>query len=91
MEQCLGCKDRIFFVPLPGEVFTCCRAYGEGVEDIDIPKGVSPAIQKHGLDGETCEKFGEGKSICEISKDDPFSIPPIRQAGEDYLRQQLGY
>lgn len=77
MEQCMYCRNRIFLKPLPDEGFTYCWAYGERVGDIDIEKGVSPAIEKHGLNNIPCEKFGGGASIC-------FSS--MREDGERFLR-----
>jgi hypothetical protein len=83
--QCLWCLSRLFFVPLPGEVFTMCRAHGETVEQIDVKSGFSPAIKRHLMEGVPCNKFGAGQSPCEPLKEEPFNIPPVRREGERWL------
>lgn len=85
MEQCLHCGQRLYFVPLPGEVFTSCLAHGEEVCQIDLATGVSPAIKKHGIRKVPCERFIAGKSLCETADDKPFTLHPVRDAGEKYL------
>jgi len=79
----------MFFVPLPGEVFTCCAAHKEGVGQIDIAAGASPAIKKHGIKGAPCYKFGPGISICEPDREEPFNLHPVREFGEEWLRSRL--
>jgi hypothetical protein len=90
--KCLKCKNRLFFKPLPDETFTCCLAWGEGVQNINIRTGVSPAIKKYGLDGNPCGNFKPGISICQTDESgkSPFLIHPIRREGEKFLHQQLG-
>ncbi len=85
MEQCLYCQHRLFFKPLSNETFTCCFAYGEGVQDINIRTGVSPAIKKYGLDGNPCEKFELGTSAFQSPVDNPFYVHPTRKAGEEFF------
>ncbi len=89
MEQCLYCGRRLYFVPLSGEVFTCCAAHDEGVRQIDIATGVSPAIKRHGLEGVPCGKFGAGRSICEPDRDKPFNLHSVREFGEGWLKNLL--
>lgn len=83
MEQCLHCRNRLFFEPLPDETFTCCWAHGETVTDIDLETGVSPAIEEYGLKNVPCDKFWGGKSIC-------LQAHPVREDGERFLRAALG-
>ena len=89
MKQCLHCAKRMYFVPLPGEVFTCCAAHNEDISQIDLATGVSPAVKEHGIKGVLCEKFGAGKSICEPDKDKPFNLSSVRMSGEGWLKNYL--
>ena len=90
MEQCLHCSGYLFFKPLPDETFACCDRYGEKVEDIDLRKGVSPAIEEHCLKGIHCERFQKGESIFCTSPEKPFELHPVRKAGEEFLLRALG-
>ena len=85
MEQCSFCVGYLFSEPLPNEIFACCQKHGEEVKDIDLKKGVSPAIEKHGLREIFCKRFERGKSICYTSETAPFSLDPIRVKGEKEL------
>lgn len=85
MEQCPSCTGYLFFEPLPNEIFACCQRHGEEVKDIDLKTGVSPAIKRHGLKGIPCKKIEQGKSICYVSQERPFSLHPIREKGEKEL------
>lgn len=87
--QCVGCANRLFFVPFPAEVFTCCAAWKETVKDIAIGKGISPFVAANGMGGRICKEFTRGESVCEPSRDKPFLIPKIRQEGEIYLMKKL--
>jgi len=89
IEQCLHCEHRLFFKPLSNETFTCCFAFGETVEAIDIRTGVSPAIKKHGLEMIPCEEFKSGSSIFQDNPNNPFDIHPTRKKGEDFLLRLL--
>ena len=85
MEQCWHCAGYLFFKPLSDETFACCDRHGETVKDIDLRKGVSPAIERHGLKGIICEKYKIGESICHTSQKKPLSLHPIREKGEKEL------
>ncbi len=87
--QCARCASRLFFVPLPGEVFTACAAWKENVKDIDVRQGISPAVKRHGMGGGLCKQFAPGKSVCEPMSDKPFLIPEIRREGEKYFMKIL--
>jgi len=87
--QCAKCASRLFFIPLPAEVFTACGARNETVKDIDIGKGISPFVAANGMGGGICHKFTRGKSVCEPTIEKPFLIPKIRQDGEAYLMKKL--
>jgi hypothetical protein len=89
MKQCLGCAYRLFFKPLSDETFTCCFVWEETVEDINLSTGVSPAIQRYGVKGFPCGNFEPGKSICETPASAPFTLHPIRVAGEKNLLNKL--
>jgi len=89
MEQCDKCEGYLFFKPLPDETFSCCDAWGESVEDIDLKSNVSPKIQMHRTDEIPCRRFGEGKSICETSEEEPFKLHPVRETGEKFLKRAL--
>jgi hypothetical protein len=89
MKQCDKCTGYLFFKPLPDETFSCCGAWKESVEDIDLKSGVSPKIQTHRIDGVPCRRFKKGKSICETSKEQPFKLHPVREAGEKFLERAL--
>lgn len=91
MEQCLNCSGYLFFKPMSNETFACCGSHRETVKDIDLGKGVSPAIERHGLKEIPCQKFKAGKSICSTPEKRPFLVHPIRQSGEDFLQETLGY
>ncbi len=88
MEQCLHCKWRLFFKPLPDETFTCCPVWGEDFKSINIRTGVSPAIKMYGIEGKPCDKFKAGMSICQTGESS-FFIHPIRKEGEKFLYQLL--
>lgn len=88
MEQCLKCANRLFFEPLPAEVFTCC-AIGESVEDINLLSGVSTKVAKYGSGEIECSDFQPGESICKTKKEAPFYIHPTRMEGEKYLLKQI--
>lgn len=90
MNQCSICKHLLFFKPLPDDTFSCCGERGESVKDIDLKTGLSPAIEKYGTDEESCDLFGEGRSICETSEKEPFKLHPIREEGEKFLCKLLG-
>lgn len=89
MKQCLHCGNRLFFKPLDSETYTCCSAWGETVKDISLRTGVSPVIQKYGIEGKLCEKFKTGESVCQASDDDPFVLHPIRLDAEMFLFEKL--
>lgn len=91
MNQCIECKNRLFFKPLPNETFSCCDVWGETVENIDLKTGVSAKIQIHEVDDIPCEKMKKGRSICETSEKEPFKLHPIREAGEKFLSDALGW
>lgn len=80
MEQCMYCLYRIFFKPLSDEGFTCCWAHDEKVEDIDISKGVSPAIERHGLNNIPCNKFIGGTGLFSLS---------LKKDGERFLQESF--
>ena len=89
MKQCLGCKFRLFFTPLPSDVYICCLAHNESAKDINLKTGVSDAIFKHGLKNALCKRWAAGKSICEPDKRNPFLIHHERVQGEAYLLKLL--
>ncbi len=89
MEQCLHCAHQLFFKLFGNDGYTCCSGHGETVEDINIKIGFSPATLKHGLNEVPCRKFSPGSSVCSPPEDKPFSIPVIRQKGEEYLQKIL--
>jgi hypothetical protein len=89
MKQCLNCKFRLFFKPLPDEAFTACIGWGESVRDINIRTGVSPKIKQFGQNEEICERFDAGISICQANEKSPFLINPVRKDGEQYLLKLL--
>lgn len=89
-NQCFECRGHLFFKPLSDSTLCCCLWKGETAEDIDLDSGVSPAIQKHGLEHEPCDGFKKGKSICEPSKRKPFDIHQVRMEGEAVLKRRLG-
>ena len=90
MRQCQNCKNLLFFKPLPDETFSCCSAWGEQVEDIDLKTGFSPKVQKYETNNILCAKKEKGVSVCEPPKSRPFDVLKVRIEGEEYLRQQLG-
>ncbi|MBU1177038.1 MAG: hypothetical protein ABIG88_03625 [Patescibacteria group bacterium] len=77
MKQCLYCQYRLFLKPLSDEGFTYCWAHGERVGNIDLATGVSPAVERHGLNNVPCRKFYGGTSIC---------TPVMKENGERFLR-----
>lgn len=89
MAQCPHCANRLFFRPLLEEAYSCCAAFQETVKDISIRSGVSPAIARHWGKDVLCEKFQQGKSICEVSEEQPFSVPSIRLEGEKQLLKRI--
>lgn len=78
MEQCMHCKNKLIFKPLPDESFACCWAHDEKVKDIDLVTGVSPAIARHGLNNVPCKRFSGGESICSLS---------MKEEGERLIRK----
>lgn len=89
MEQCGRCIGHLFFEPMPNDIFAFCQKYGEGIKDIDLKTGASPAIKKHGLENILCEKFKKGKSVCHTSEKHPFLLHSIRKKGEKDLLMLL--
>jgi len=81
--QCLYCKWRLFFKPLPDETFIACKAFAETVKQIDLRTGISPAIKRYGQGSEFCRKFKTGRSPCEDSK------YQVRNLGEALLLRKL--
>jgi len=81
MEQCLYCQYRLFLKPLSDEGFTYCLAHGEKAEDINLRTGVSPAIERHGLNDVPCRKFEGNMRIFPSS---------IKEDGERFLRNIFG-
>jgi len=75
--QCFPCQGYLFFKPLPDETFVCCTLHKETVEDIDVQKGVSPAIMRHGLMEIPCKKLTKGPV--------PEEFSLLREQGEEYL------
>lgn len=90
MEQCWVCEWYVFLKPLPDETFAFCRGHEETVKDVDLRKGVSPAIEFYGWKGEACRKFKAGTSISHPPKNRPFDLHPVRRQGEEFLRNALG-
>lgn len=83
--QCWYCRFRLFFKPVPGETFSCCSEHKETVESINFEIGVSPVIQRHGIEGVVCGKFKVGRSVCETNDDQPFELHPVRVTGEKFI------
>lgn len=82
--KCYKCRHRLFFVPFPCEVFSCCGAQGETAADIDLGLGISPVIQQV-WEHKDCSLFEEGESICNIPKGNPFDVSKVRLEGEEYI------
>ncbi len=89
-QQCLRCKGHLFFKPLSDETYSCCLAYGETARDINLNTGVSPRVAKYRIRGLSCPEFKKGKSICQTSEKDPFSVAPVRKEGEQILLARMG-
>lgn len=83
--QCLKCKGRVWLKPLGDETFSFCQEHGETEEDIILERGISPAIDRYLNQGVFCDKFCEGESVSEASKEDPFVLHPLREQGERRL------
>jgi|GEM_PF-6639485 len=88
-QQCWFCAHWCFFKPLPDDTYSCCTAFGETIDDIDLQKGYSPMVEKYLSGEEKCPRFEEGESICESKSNEPFNIDPIRRDGETLLFQRL--
>jgi hypothetical protein len=87
--QCWHCGHFLFFKPLPDEAFLCCKAHSESVGDIDLRKGYSPAIERHGIDNVPCYRFLEGVSICKPDSLNPFKLHDIRVSGEKEILTRM--
>lgn len=81
--QCWECSRWLFFIPLPGEVFSCCEAYNETAKDINIDIGVSSAVNKYGILNVSCPKFLSGRSVCHNPNNS------IKKEGEQFFLDSL--